>query len=112
MSFLSALFSPAKPSTLISNSLDLVTRTAGLASRPDEIDPLLDKVRSITARLGPDQTPSAKDTQALFAVYLQLEDYLGTRETIRSFTKQQLRARLSKELQQQLTDFETHSKGS
>jgi hypothetical protein len=108
MSFLTSLFAHTETPTLITSPLDMVTRTASLASNPDEIDPLLDDVRAITARLDAGQMPTSTDAHTLFTVYLKLESYLTNHETLRIFTPQQLRARLSPELQQQITAFEAH----
>lgn len=82
--------------------IDMVTSTAGLASNVREIDPLLDKVRAITSRLGPDEQLSPKEVDELVDVYLYIETYLTTKEAIRTFTTRELRARLSPELRRLL----------
>ncbi|HSX28906.1 MAG TPA: hypothetical protein VLF60_05665 [Candidatus Saccharimonadales bacterium] len=111
MSFLKSLFGqqPAT-ATQVRSVLDMVALTASLASNPTEIDPLLDKMRAITANLAPGQAPSPRDTEALLAIYLQLEQYMTTKEPLRTFTKEELRSRLTLELRQQLETFETNSK--
>jgi len=114
MSFLGTLFGQSKPATDTApkTALDLVTFAAGLVSNTAEVDPTLDKVRGITAQLGPDQEPADADKQILFDVYLQIETYLTTKESIRTFTKDDLRSRLSPELRTQLVQYESNHKGS
>jgi hypothetical protein len=91
----------------IGTVLAMVTSAANLVSNPDTIDPILDKVRIITANLGPKQAPSVEDIEALFDVYLQIEAYLTTKEPIRTFTVEELRAHLAPELRRQLEEYET-----
>lgn len=112
MSLLSSFFGTKPTSTGGGNALDLVTYTAGLASNPDDINPLLDKVRMVSARLKPGQAPSSTDEKELLVVYLQLENYLTTREPLRSFTKEELRKHLNGPLLTQLATYETNQKGS
>jgi len=95
---------------IIKTTLDMVTYAAGLASNPADIDPLLDSVRSITARLGPGQLPSTEDDQFLVGVYLQVEQYLTLKEPIRTFSKEDLRSRLTPELRRQIETYETKHK--
>lgn len=83
------------PTTVI----DMVVYTAGLVSNSREIDPLLDDVRTVTAKLDPGENPSPNDTKRLVSVYLKLEQYLIEKEAIRAFTQQELRRHLSPELQ-------------
>ncbi|HSX16940.1 MAG TPA: hypothetical protein VLH86_02460 [Patescibacteria group bacterium] len=112
MSFFSSLFGSQQHSVAdIKSTLDLVTYIAGLASNPDDIDPILDTVRAVTSDVRPGEAPTAADDEVLLGVYLQLEAYLTTREPIRTFTKDELRARMSPELRQQLAAYETNHKG-
>jgi hypothetical protein len=113
MSFLSALFrSMPQKTSKINSAIDLVTYAAGLASNQTSFDPALDTVRGVTSALGAGQVPSAEDDKKLFEVYLQIEQYLTTIDPIRTFTKDDLRTRLSEQLRQQLEDFElTYKKG-
>jgi hypothetical protein len=113
MSLLHSLFGGSQSSVKSSKTLlDLVTYTAGLASNSTDIDPALDKVRSITASLAPGQQPSAADNQVLTQVYLQIEQYLITKESLRTFTKQELRARIAPELRAQIEAHESNNKGA
>ena len=101
---LSTLFKPAeRQSTKATTILDAIFYLAGLASNPADIDPLLDKVRKITVT---DEVFSAADTLELMRVYLQIEEYLETKEPLRTFTKEELRARLSPELQLQIEEYQ------
>ena len=78
--------------------LDAVINTARLVSNRREIDDILQSVRTITASLGAQQALSPVRQQTLLQVYLKLEDYLITRERLRTFTREGLRARLSDEV--------------
>ncbi len=81
-------------------AVDMVTYAAALASNSSDIDPLLDRVRAVTAKLKPGEQPTAKDTQVLAEVYIDIERYLVTKEVIRTFTEKELRSRLTPELRQ------------
>ena len=74
--------------------LDVVTYTASLASNPQEIDPLLDKVREVSSRLEPGQPLSAADEEILSSVYNELEHYLVEKERVRKFTLEDVRNRV------------------
>jgi hypothetical protein len=86
--------------------LEIVTNTAGLASNLRDIDPILDEVRLVTSSLKPGQTLSEEDDEQLIGAYLRLEEYLITREPIRSFTKEELRNRLSDAMRQRVETYE------
>ena len=113
MSFLKNFFGSGQGTSLAKskNILDLVTSTASLASNPTQIDPVLDSVRTISSRLTPGAPLSASDEETLFGVYLRLEKYLTNDEPIRTFTKDELRARLSPELLDRLAVYESKNKG-
>lgn len=91
-----------RPQTVV----DMITSTAGLASNSQAIDPLLDDMRAITAKLKPGEQPSSTDAQSIVSVYLKLEKYLTKNEPLRTFTQQELRARLDPKLQKLI---ETHT---
>jgi len=78
--------------------IDMVTYAAELVSNSQDIDPLLDKLRAVTVKLKPGERPSAADTKSLVEVYLKLEEYLTTKEALRTFTSKELRSHLSPEL--------------
>ena len=107
MSFLSMIFGPAEsevahPKTV----LDMVTYAAGLVSNSDDINPLVDKVRLITSKLSPGETPSINENKELVAIYLQIEEYLTTKEVLRTFTREGLRSRLDPGLQAMISSAE------
>jgi hypothetical protein len=91
-----------------STPLDLVTYVSGLASNQLEIGQILDTVREITATLKPSERPSSQDDKRLLGVYLQLEQYLTTKEPLRTFTKEELRKRISEPLLAELIRHEAN----
>lgn len=82
--------------------LDIINYTAQIASNPADLDVTLDKVREITAAQQPGKEMAATDKNKLLAVYLQIEEYLTTKEALRKLSKEDLRARLPEEFQQAL----------
>ncbi len=80
------------------SSVDIVTYTASLASQPREIDEILDEVRLITSRARTDESMNATDNERLLQVYLKVEQYLLTKETVRVFTKDSLRQDIAQKL--------------
>jgi hypothetical protein len=86
--------------------IDMVTYAAGLVSNSHDIDPLLDDVRAITAKLNPGEDLSSNDTKRLVGVYLKLEQYLMKKEVIRTFTETELRSQLAPELQKLVRVYE------
>jgi hypothetical protein len=109
MLFFSSLFAKPETDAVIrpKTVLDMVTYAAGLVSNSRDIDPLLDKVRLITSKLQPGQTPSPNENKELVTVYLQIEHYLTTKEPLRTFVRDELRARLDPHLRTMITSFET-----
>lgn len=80
-------------------ALELAIYLASLVSEVRAIDPMLDPVRQITARLAPGAPMPPDDQKTLEQVCHDLEDYLTTREKLRVFSPEQL--------QERITDF-TH----
>lgn len=76
--------------------LDVVLHTATLASNPREIDPILDKVRAITASFSRGHNLSRVDETALVDVYRKLERYLVSKESVRHYTPEGIRNILSR----------------
>lgn len=112
MSFFGSLFgSKTSSQAEISSAIDMTTHAASLASNPNDIDLLIDRVRNITSKLQPGQTLSEADNQELIDIYLRLETYLTTKEPIRNFSKEDLRAKLSPELRKQVAYHEINVKG-
>lgn len=70
--------------------LDGVTYLASLASNPSEIDPILDKVRVITASHQTGTVLNVEEERQLHLVYTELEEYLLTKERLRAFDRQGL----------------------
>ena len=108
MSFFSSLFGGGNATKeQITTALDMVTSSASLVSNIQAVDSILETVRVITAKLEPGQAPTKEEDQRLLQVYLRLEQYLMTKEPLRAFTKDELRARFSPELLDQLHAYET-----
>lgn len=74
-----------------SDYLDSITNIASLASRPEEIDPILDDMRKITAALAPGASLSAEDKKELVKVYVRVEEYLVQNDPLRNFSVDELR---------------------
>jgi hypothetical protein len=70
--------------------LDSVIFLGSLASNPADIDPILDRVRIITAAHDTAKPLADAETTELRAVYGELEDYLVNRERLRNFDREQL----------------------
>lgn len=94
-----------RPETVV----DMVTYAAGLVSNSADIDPLLDKVRAVTATLGPNDKLSADNSRLLIQTYLQIEEYLTTKEAVRNYTRQELRAHLAPALSKLVAAQESHT---
>ncbi|HEX7963495.1 MAG TPA: hypothetical protein VF466_02790 [Candidatus Saccharimonadales bacterium] len=108
MSFLGTLFGTPKTASLggAKSPLELVTAAAALVSDPQHIDPLLDRVRAITAKLQPGEQPGPTDTAVLLQTYVGIEAYLTANEPLRAFTKEDLRRRLDPELRIKIETYE------
>jgi len=78
------------------SSMDVIIHAAGMASDQTKIDSYLDDMRLISAKLGPEQTPSPEDQKKLRDVYLKVEDFLVRSDPLRSFKKDTLRTDISK----------------
>ncbi|HEX3081940.1 MAG TPA: hypothetical protein VHQ86_01680 [Candidatus Saccharimonadia bacterium] len=80
------------------NPLDVVVYTAGLVSRPRDIEPILNRLRVVTAGMaGKDATEhalTAEQTSKLLQIYIDLEEYLVTKEPLRKLTRDRLRLSL------------------
>lgn len=82
-------------STTDHSYIDNVIAVAQLASRPNDVDVILDDLRTITSTTKADSKLSEKDRNRLIRIYRQLEDYLVSSDPLRSFTKDQLRQTIS-----------------
>lgn len=110
MGFLSTLFGSDDRPTAVETPLEMVTTSASLSSSQTAIDPLLDKVRSITAATQPGQPLSPQDELTLLGVYMAIEYYLTNEEPVRAFTKEGLRKRFSAQLVKKLEAYEAEHK--
>lgn len=74
------------------STIDVVIFVASLASQQKDIDPILDELRTLTSeqRLG-STALSPEQEKRLTAIYYHLEDYLVTKEPLRSFTRDAVR---------------------
>lgn len=82
--------------------VDSITAVADLASRPKDIDPILDTLRDITARHIADTPLSANDEDRLLNVYRRIESYLSESDPLRRYTPQELAARTTPAFQTRL----------
>ena len=81
---------PGKSGT--SRSVDIIIFLAGFASNAEAVDPILDRLRELTAaKTSPDWQPTEADQTQLASIYLSLEDYLVNKEPLRKFEQQALR---------------------
>jgi len=76
------------------NPLDVVMYAAGLVSRPQDVDGVLDRLRRLTATLTPGAELTREQRQELLAIYLDLEQYLVTDERLRKLSVTSLRVSL------------------
>lgn len=77
--------------------VDAIITIASLVSYQKDIDPSLEQMRNITARISPDQELANTDENALVKIYLDIEQYLINYEKLKNFSQDSLRARLSVE---------------
>ncbi|HSE61486.1 MAG TPA: hypothetical protein VLA88_04295 [Candidatus Saccharimonadales bacterium] len=71
--------------------IESITRVSRLASRPQDIDTILDDFRFVTAKLITTKQLSAEDHKRLLNVYRRLEEYLTTKDSLRDLTKEEIR---------------------
>ncbi|HEU4965931.1 MAG TPA: hypothetical protein VFT53_00430 [Candidatus Saccharimonadales bacterium] len=86
--------------------VNVVIAEAELVSNVAAVDPLLDQVRAITAKLGPNEPPSPAQEETLLGVYLDIETYLATRDPIRHFSKTDIRKHLRPALCRRIEQYE------
>ena len=73
--------------------VDVIVYVASLASKPGEIDLILDSLRRITAMdHGAQPAYTQNERRILEQTYRQLEDYLTTKEPLRAFSRDSLRS--------------------
>ncbi|HSX16925.1 MAG TPA: hypothetical protein VLH86_02385 [Patescibacteria group bacterium] len=66
--------------------IDSIVMVAGLASRREDVDPILDDLRGVTASLKPGTTMADADKQRLVQTYERLENYLLQKDPARTYT--------------------------
>jgi hypothetical protein len=93
MAWFDSLFGSGKASVGTS-PIDVITYLASLVSRQQEIDPILDVLRQVTARITPGESLSREDQALLAGVYDKLIQYLVGKEALRKFTKSELTERV------------------
>jgi hypothetical protein len=71
--------------------IDSIIAVSELASRPTEIDSIMDDLRIVTAEVKPGESLSTAQKQRLMLTFLALESYLTTRDPLRNFTKDEVR---------------------
>jgi hypothetical protein len=72
--------------------IDSVLAVAQLASRPEDIDGMLDDLRGVTATRQPDQPLSHESRQRLLRSYYQLEAYLREKDPVRMVSYDEIQA--------------------
>lgn len=85
--------SKAEPSD--DDYINSILAVSELASKPQEIEVIMDGLRSVTADLGPDKKLSAEDKQKLVKTYRQLEAYLTAKDPLRTFTEEDILRRVA-----------------
>ncbi len=80
------------------SSIDIVVYTANLVSNSHAVDPMLDRLRAITAQMQPGAGLTPADEDVLLQVYLGLEDYLLKQEPVRKFSQTSLRQDVAQKL--------------
>jgi hypothetical protein len=75
--------------------VEVITYVASLASNPKEIDPILDGLRTITAKISPGQELSPADQSGLAKVYTELSDYLAKDDPLRTVSQKALREKVT-----------------
>ncbi|HEX6258246.1 MAG TPA: hypothetical protein VFZ48_02085 [Candidatus Saccharimonadales bacterium] len=73
--------------------IDRIAYLASLVSEPRTVDVTLDKLRIITSRAS---QPTPNDIQSLTVIQTDLEDYLVTKERLRTFTKASLQSNVER----------------
>lgn len=86
---------PSAPTQDARAFIDSILGVASLASRPNDIDSILDGLRGVTAAMRPGEALSEAQIRILVDVYMQLERYLTTADPLRVFTREELEARLA-----------------
>lgn len=91
------------PATVTTDSdyIDSIITVAGLVSRPEAVDAILDDLRLITAT-HTDQPLTDTDKQKLLTVYHRLEGYLASEDPLRTVPREELLNRVTPSFRQLL----------
>lgn len=85
------------------SSVEVVSHIARMASDPSSIDTALDTIREISSVRGAGSKLTAADEARVRNVYLQIEEYLTTKEPLRQYTVEDLRSQLPEKFRQTLS---------
>jgi len=96
-------------SEIMTNALDLAKTAAGFVSNQSAIEPLLYEMKQISNQPSFGTILTRSDEDALFRIYLQIEQYLMTSDPIRTFNKEELRNKASIGLRTRLEEYERHA---
>jgi hypothetical protein len=73
------------------SSVDIIVFLAGFASSQETTQPIMDRLRAVTAKIPTDGNPTPEQQVQLAGIYLSLEDYLVNIEPLRKFEQKTLR---------------------
>jgi len=88
--------------------IERVTYLASLASRLEDVDPMMDALRSVTVRWHQSEQMSPNDQAALEGLERKLKDYLLHSDPLRNFTPQSLEQRLQDQTVSQSSFLKVH----
>src|SRR5690349_6639620 len=91
-------FTSKQQSEVMTTALDLANTAAGFASNQSDIEPLLYRIKQISNQPSSGMLLTSENEAALFSIYLQIEKYLMTSDPIRTFSKEELRNKVSRGL--------------
>jgi hypothetical protein len=86
----------------VRSAIDTAVYLASLASDRREIDPIIQPMRAITARLQSGVKATPDEVVTLYHICDQLEDYLVKRDRMRSFTRPSLKQRVAERFDPQV----------
>jgi hypothetical protein len=99
-------FGTSQQSEIMTTALDLATTAASFVSNKNDIAPLLYELKLVSSRSLSGGLLAQQDEEALFDIYLKLENYLTTADPIRKFNKTELRGKASRGLRSRLEVYE------
>jgi hypothetical protein len=93
---------PAEAVVADHDYIEGVLTISRMASRPEEIDPIMDDLRLVTSNAHEGTPLTMEQKQRLLVVYRKLEDYLMQKDPLRTFSKEEIRDRIPPALAAQL----------